>query len=358
LFFGQAIAIDIAREHPWTGIGASTIVLLTGCWLGWAPSATVGAVVVCCGDAMRKQKPTERLPYTLLVLIVPALVAYVPFWLDWRSSPVFAGAARHASADNAMLILLVATILRADWRSLSNLLTREKGRVAEVEAERDRAVVDERARIARELHDVVAHQMSVVVTQAQGAAAVVESDPDRARRALETIASTARDGLVEMRRLVDVDGPRTGAGLGDPTTPVPQFTLDDVARLFTSAENAGVTIDAKFNSRSGGEAIPAGVAASAYRVLQEALTNAAKHATGSAVQVDVDEGEATFVVSVTNGPGRGRAADIPGTGLGLVGMRERVEFFGGTLHAGPTAEGGWSVVASFPTLEVPPTTTS
>jgi signal transduction histidine kinase len=242
-------------------------------------------------------------------------------------------------------VLLLASAIASNWHVTERLWERA----------RQDAIAEERGRISRELHDVVAHQMSVVVSQAQGAHAIVDTDPARARNALETISATTREALTEMRRLVAVD--RSDAP--PPTEvedPQPGLAYDDYARLAQGAEDAGLQ-DVSFNLTSDGKTdVSNSVALSAYRLIQESITNAAKHAPGATLAVNADMDAHRLRVEVVNGPAGGPPSDIPGSGVGLVGMQERVAFFGGTFVAGPTPEGGWSVVATFPTLETPPTT--
>src|SRR5207248_11403581 len=113
-------------------------------------------------------------------------------------------------------------------------------------------------------------------------------------------------------------------------------------RLASTAEAAGLEVEMRVELD---DAVPAGIALSAFRTIQEALTNAAKHSPGSTAKVSVRSGDGALVVEATNGPATRATADIPGSGVGLIGMRERVDVFGGTLETGPTTDGGWSVVA-------------
>lgn len=217
------------------------------------------------------------------------------------------------------------------------LVERGERLAAEAEQRALMAAADERARIAREMHDVVAHGLSVVIVQADGARYAAEDDPAIAVRTLETIASTGRDALAEMRRLLGLL-----RGSQDPAL-VPQPGLADLPGLLT-ADPDHVTSDLP-------EPLPEvseGAALTAYRVVQEALTNVRKHAGPDAratVRLRVDGPD--LVVEVTD-DGRGAAAD-EGTGLGLLGMRERVEVHGGSVEAGPVTGGGWSVRARIPT---------
>ncbi|NYJ03991.1 sensor histidine kinase [Petropleomorpha daqingensis] len=214
------------------------------------------------------------------------------------------------------------------------------------DAERDRleqgrrAVEEERARIARELHDVVSHGLSVVVLQTVAArAALHDGEPAAAvDRHLDAVEETARDSLGDMRRMLgllqadDADGP---------SAPAPG--LSSLPALVDRA-SAGLRIGA-VDVDTGAE-LPGGIELAVYRIVQEALTNAAKHAPGSSVAVRVQVADGRVTASVVNTAG-GPGPTVPGSGRGLVGMRERVALYGGTLAAGPTAD-GYALTASLP----------
>lgn len=203
------------------------------------------------------------------------------------------------------------------------------------------AVTEERARIARELHDVVAHHVSVMVVQSAGARRILETDPALARQALEAVEIAGRTALAEMRRMLEVL--RTDdSGVG------PQPSLVELDRLIGQVREAGLPVELKIEGTQ--RELPAGMDLAAYRIAQEALTNAVKHA-----------GKATAVVAVTYSPqsleiavvddGRGAAApllDGSGGGHGLIGMQERVALYGGKLETGPVFGGGYRVWATFP----------
>ena len=201
------------------------------------------------------------------------------------------------------------------------------------------AAQDERARIAREMHDVVAHGLSVIVVQADGARYAAAADPDVAITTLGTIANTGRESLTEMRRLLGLL--RTGdSGIR------PQPGLADIADLVvhTRASGAQVTADIATPQHE----VPAGVGLAAYRIVQEALTNVRKHAgPEAAVTLRVQTTAAAVEIEVHD-DGRGAATTTDGRGLGLLGMRERAESRGGTVSAGPAAGGGFTVSAKIP----------
>lgn len=202
------------------------------------------------------------------------------------------------------------------------------------------AAGEERARIAREMHDVVAHGLSVIVVQADGARYAAVADPDIATRTLETISTTGRESLTEMRRMLGLL--RTGD-----TGTRPQPRLDDVAVLVAEAQTAGDSVEASLPEPGSAADVSAGIALTAYRVVQEALTNVRKHAgPGARTRVVIDVG--TCVEVLVEDDGRGAASDDDGRGLGLVGMRERVAVHDGELVAGPRPGGGFRVSARLP----------
>lgn len=211
-------------------------------------------------------------------------------------------------------------------------------------ADRDVALAaqDERARIAREMHDVVAHGLSVIVVQADGARYAAAKNPDVAVATLETIAETGRESLTEMRRLLGVL--RTGdSGVR------PQPTLADVPHLVQEAVAAGSEVTLTFPDVL--PHVPDGAGLAAYRCVQEALTNVRKHA-GPDVKVQVDVrivGRLLEIDVVDDGRGHSaRSAHQPSGGLGLMGMRERVGVHGGEVTSGPRVGGGWQVSARIP----------
>ena len=200
----------------------------------------------------------------------------------------------------------------------------------------DKAVTDERIRIARELHDVVAHAMSVVTVQSGVAAHVIDSQPDEAKRMLENIRVTSHEALDEMRRLLGV--------LRGTADLMPAPGLRDIDELADSLRGSGVPVTVTVTGDSTG--VAGGVDLTAYRIVQEALTNVLKHAGPATAHVAVDYAPGIVVVEITD-DGRGGAAANNG-GHGLLGMRERVAVFGGDLIAGPKSGGGFRVRATLP----------
>lgn len=262
-------------------------------------------------------------------------------------------------AGNIALTVFMAVPFALAWVLGDSIRTRRayfaqlEERAARLEREREAqskvAVAAERARIARELHDVVAHNVSVMVVQADGAAYVLDAAPDQAKKALETISSTGRQALAEMRRLLGVlrTGEHEEAG-----EYVPQPDVQQIEDLVEQCRTSGLPVDFKVEGTP--RPLPSGVELTAYRIVQEALTNTRKHGgpnVGASVRlVYFDDGLGLLVED----DGKGAPHELyeeggfDGRGHGLIGMRERVGMVGGTLDAGPRPGGGFRISALLP----------
>jgi signal transduction histidine kinase len=207
----------------------------------------------------------------------------------------------------------------------------------------ERAVAAERLRLARELHDVVAHSLAIIAVHSSVGAHNATQRPQDAVAALDAINAATRSALGELRALLAVLRDEDPDG-----RPLP--SLSDVAALREQASAAGVTVETRLDGDLA--LVPRAVGLSAYRIVQEAVTNVVKHAAPTWATVDVRVTAGTVAIRVTNGPGRAPAQPAPGSGAGLAGMRERVAAFGGELTAGRTADGGWVVEATLPYEEV------
>jgi signal transduction histidine kinase len=210
------------------------------------------------------------------------------------------------------------------------------------------AVAEERLRIARELHDVVAHSMSVIAVQAGFGQYVIDASPANAREALGAIQATSRDALAELRRMLGVLRQQDASPSSAPLTP--ECGLGELDGLVRRTAGAGIEVRL---SRTGTvRELPAGIDVSAYRIIQESLTNVVRHAgSGARCEVAVSYGPDVVGIEVTDGGGPARpgpAAHCPGSGHGLIGMRERVSLCGGQLTAGPLSSGGFRVSARLP----------
>ncbi|GGX30597.1 two-component sensor histidine kinase [Streptomyces malachitofuscus] len=264
-----------------------------------------------------------------------------------------------SAAENIAVMIFQTVPFALAWVLGDSIRTRRayfaqlEERAARLEKERAAqakvAVAAERARIARELHDVVAHNVSVMVVQADGAAYVLDAAPDQAKKALETISSTGRQALAEMRRLLGVlrTGEHQEAG-----EYVPQPDVRQIEDLVEQCRGSGLPVDFKVEGTP--RPLPSGVELTAYRIVQEALTNTRKHGgpnAGASVRlVYFDDGLGLLVED----DGKGAPHELyeeggfDGQGHGLIGMRERVGMVGGTLDAGPRPGGGFRISVLLP----------
>ncbi len=277
----------------------------------------------------------------LLVGYAGAVVAAVRWLYGFGTDDLTAGALVPYTVS-------IGAIVTAAWalgaaaqereRYVAALVARAEQAERTAEREVELAARDERSRIAREMHDVVAHGLSVIVVQADGARYAAAKDPDVAVDTLATVATTGREALTEMRRLLGL--------LRDGDTGVaPQPGLADVRHLVEEARLAGTPVEADLPDPV--PDVPDGVGLAAYRIVQEALTNVRKHA-GPTATAHVRVGVGDEVAVDVHDDGRGAAATGDGRGLGLVGMRERAAVHGGTVEAGPAPGGGFGVSARLP----------
>jgi signal transduction histidine kinase len=254
------------------------------------------------------------------------------------------------SAFGFLVAWLVGRNLRLSRARGDELQARAERLERERQEEARRAVTEERLRIARELHDVIAHSMSVIAVQSAVGHHVMDTQPDQARQALAAIEATSRSALTEMRRLLGVlrqEGQTRGS-----LAPPPR--LADLDSLVSQVQDTGLQVCVKVDGRRG--PVPPGVDLSAYRIIQEALTNVIKHADcPSAIVMICYRDDSVTVEIADKGPARPGAGVAPArnrSGHGIIGMRERVAVFGGQFTAGPGPDGGFRVRARFPVPEV------
>jgi signal transduction histidine kinase len=252
-----------------------------------------------------------------------------------------------------LAVFAIAWVVGDNIRTRRAYLAELEARAARLERERedkaDRAVIDERARIARELHDVIAHNVSVMVVQAAAGEDVFDEDPGKARESLAAVASTGRAALTELRRLLGVI--RAEDDRGDPAY-APQPGVERIDELIGQVRETGLPVELSVLGEA--RPLPEGVGLCAYRIVQEALTNTLKHADASTAQVHLRYVADALELQVLD-DGRG-ATSLNGEtdGQGLIGMRERVALFGGELTAGPRSGRGYEVRARLPLEETKP----
>ena len=337
----MVVPVTFRRKAPasafWIGVAGGGLQALTK----GGPSAADAAIVVLLYTLAAYRPRSQSVP-GLLVAIAGSMVA-LEYWMadSWAQ-------ARHMLLTGLVVYggaALLAWVLGDSMRYRRAYYVALEDRAARLERERDIqaqiGAAAERARIARELHDVVAHNVSVMVVQADGAGYALAGEPERARQALTAISATGRQALAEMRRLLGVL--RSGDQAADLA---PQPGLDQLRDLLEQTRAAGRTVT--FTLEGEPRPLPEGVGLAAYRVVQESLTNVRKHGgIGASVCVLLRFTPSELHVQVTD-DGQGAAAAGDGAGLGLTGMRERVTVYGGTLAAGPRKTGGYRVSATLP----------
>lgn len=319
-------------------------------------ASSIGYLVFAYTGAAFGAAWTSRLALVGGLLAGPLTLARYPSGGYTDDDGVWHG--QHRSVAEFLLVsALMSTpfILCWAWGRLTRVrrayLVELEDRAARLERERDAqakvAVAAERARIARELHDVVAHNVSVMIVQADGAAYVLDNSPQQAKEALGTIASTGRQALVEMRRLLGVL--RTADTAEEY---VPQPGVEELPELLDQVRTAGLQVD--FATSGHPRELPRGVELTVYRIVQEALTNVRKHGGPDVhARVAVDFGERELAVLIED-DGRGSTDEqlagggADGQGHGLIGMRERVGMVSGSLDVGPRPGGGFRIRAVLP----------
>jgi signal transduction histidine kinase len=308
LFALMVVLFALARDRrPWAGVLAWGSYFAVGAFAIWASNSRLVTIV---SDPVSNPAPTPASDSLTLGALLGAL---------------------------AFLIGLTVRI----WRQ-GRARVAEEERVAETERHQ-RRLLEERTRIARELHDIVAHHMSVIAVQSSTAEYRLAGLGEEAKAEFRSISGQARESLAEMRRLLGVLRSEDEAGAR-----APQPGPEALRGLAESVDRAGTPVALRVGDLP--EDLPETVALTVFRVVQEALSNVVRHAPGAATEAAVVAVDGRIEVTVVNGPppSGGAVPDPHGSGLGLVGMRERVSLDGGTLETGPTAEGGFRVHAVLP----------
>jgi signal transduction histidine kinase len=381
---------DAIRRHPWWSDSLLALILtviavgstvVSRTRYGFAPPvlAGVAALFTTVPIALRRYRPLEVLAITVVaqtLLLIFSRESPVPLGVivalytvasrcerrvsiraaEWTVPPITVGVLVNNGLHPARVIPELAVFAIA-WVVGDNLRTRRaylaelEERAARLEREReekaDRAVLDERARIARELHDVIAHNVSVMVVQASAGEEVFDKDPERARESLSSVASTGRAALAELRRLLGViraEDDRSGKAAY-----APQPGIEYLDELVRQVRETGLPVELSVIGEP--RPLPEGVGLCAYRIVQEALTNTIKHAHASRAQVNVRYVADALELRVVDDGRGGSAINGETGGHGLIGMRERVALFGGELTASPRGGRGYEVRARLPLEE-------
>jgi signal transduction histidine kinase len=333
------VAAPIAVRRVWP-VTALAVVLAANCVVAVAGVGGSTFVIVALAlYTMAASRPPRRSVPMLAVALVASTAAEVAGLLVRPELPGW-----QVRFDE---IAATIAVIAAGWALGAARRVQLQAAAHAAQQATRRAVADERLRIARELHDVIAHSMSLITAKAAVANYLIDSHPDGVRSALTVIEDTGRHALAEMRRMLGVlrsDTPEPDpGGTGGERAPAPGLT--DLPVLAEHARQGGVQVD--LDVPDAGD-LPEGVALAAYRIVQEALTNVVKHAAPTSCRIRVARAGPEVVIDVTDagGPRRARAA-APG-GHGIIGMRERAALFGGEFEAGPVPDGGFRVTARLP----------
>ena len=301
-------------------------------WRGgwpWGAGQILALLGAFCLAGIRQQRPELWWMWAL---------SLIPWWL-WLAADI-----PNLNGPAGATVVFTAATIAVD--SIGSRLRTQRALAAQTERAEDerarRAVLEERTRIARELHDVVAHHMSLIAVRAETAPYRLPGLPEPARAEFGSLSEVAREALAEMRWLLGVLRDDQPADLA------PQPELADLPSLVDTARKAGLAVELSVPAAL--DHVPSGVGLCAYRIVQESLSNASQHAPGAAVSVSVDHDSGAVLLRVANGPGGSAdpSENEHGPGHGLAGMRERVALLGGSLSAGPSPDGGFVVSAVLP----------
>jgi signal transduction histidine kinase len=321
----MAATVAIRRRYPAVA-GIAAVLIAEVVAIGWKPPNTVsfGIAWLCSMYALTVWTSTRFFVIGATVLVLPTFVA-----IAIRGEP-------KGGVSFTVVTLFVMVLVRrvvGDRERRAEIAERERDLVAR------EAVVEERARIARELHDVIAHHVSMIVLQAGAERRVLEGSNASTREVLETVERTGRSALTEMRRLLGM----LRADTNEPLTPQPRLT--DLPTLVGQLRAAGLPVDLCVEGDP--RELPVGIELSAYRIVQEALTNALKHAGNATASVNIRYGSDSLELEIADDGAEG-STPVASGGHGLLGMRERVALYGGRLDAGRRPGGGFAVRVLLP----------
>ncbi|WP_433546481.1 histidine kinase [Streptomyces sp. CA-294286] len=345
MFVGALCAVPVALTliRPvlawWTCLLAAFFTGAVGAFReGWPwPPAAVGAMLVVMTVVAARTRPRTAAWMWGIAFAYTAVITL----LGVGGGPLETGPQFLVAAAFVLLAVSLFHIRRAGQREVVAQMS-----VTAVERDR-RTLLEERTTIARELHDVVAHHMSVVAIQAEAAPYRVENPPPELEQAFVTIRENAVAALTELRRVLGVV---RAEDYEAPDAPQPQ--LSDLPRLLSNVRDTG--LDVEHVTTGAVRELPQGVELSAYRIVQEALSNVLRHAPGAAARVEVSYVLGGLGLRIVNGPGTADAPPSPGAGHGVTGMRERVGMLGGEMTADPTDGGGFEVTVFVPVAQASP----
>jgi signal transduction histidine kinase len=340
LVIAAGAALAWRHRYPRTVVCVSTAAIVAYSLPGWVNGSSLLLPAIAVGTLAAMVPVYQAIAWAVgvLAVLVAATVANNPLGTFGGGTEILP-----ATITVALLTGIAVRSRRLDARTRRDQAEQEAQRRI---GEERRRVDEERLRIARELHDVVAHTMATITVQAAAASQLLTTSPERAAEPLAAIRAASKEGLRELRAILDVL--RNADDPADPTAPVPGLARLDT--LAARVRQAGVPVTVTIDGES--RPLPAITDLSAFRIIQEALTNTVRHAGPATAVVRVSYGADDLRVEVTDDgagpPGPNGAAASPGTGHGLRGMRERASAAGGTIEVGPAEAGGFRVAARFP----------
>ncbi|GAB3615463.1 histidine kinase [Okibacterium endophyticum] len=335
------------------GLGVGALLLLRRRWPVVLAVVSITAAVVFVGRDNDSSVVAVCIAVYTSAVYVSVRAAWISFGIGSVAYTLAAivmdpvsGISWYSIALPVIMFLLIAALIGINVGNRKRYIAALVDRAAQLVRERDQqaqlAAASERSRIAREMHDIVAHSLSVMVRLADGAEAVAASDPETALGAMRNIGATGRKSLAEMRRLLGVLRDEEGALAAT----APQPTLDELGDLVQSYRFAGLPVRVQ---TSGIAPTAEGVQVAVYRAVQETLTNALRYARApSDVLVSLDYSGRGVVLTVTDDGAGGQATESVGSGRGLIGMAERAALYGGTVESGRRPGGGWRVRMTMP----------
>jgi signal transduction histidine kinase len=333
--FALGIPLVWRRSHPGPVLLAGLTTVLTVALLGLKQPkqgyiGEIVAVIVMLYSLARYGQLRQALVGLALVSVPAVAVSANPGFFTALGSVLLLSAP-----------VAIGHVLRARRLLIDQLRSTAHALALSQQENAHAAVAAERVRIARELHDLVAHAVSVMVVQAGAASQVLDTNTEKARQAMLAVQDSGREALAELHRLLGMLRPDRPAA----SSAGPQPGLAELERLTSNVQEAGVSIELRRDGVA--RELPRGLDLAAFRIIQEALTNVLKHADASQAQVTLAYRNDSLELSVLDN-GRGGSENVNGSRHGLVGMQERATLYGGEFHAGPDRQGGYAVRARFP----------
>ena len=322
--------LPLGRRHPGPTLVAIAVLTAPAIIMAGPPVAAVPVAFAVVGAIVRAKRAwTWSTLAGLAVLGTGATVSFTA--VPW-------------AAARLLIVTLALCLIAALTEGARSRRERYRAAAREVAVRRQSAAEAERLRIARELHDILAHSLSEISVQAGMGLHLFDTQPQQARDALTAIRATSGTALDEVRGVLGVL--RQGT---EPADLTPEPTLQRVDELVAAGARRGIAVTVENHIPSEGATVPpAPVQTALFRIVQEALTNVATHAGAQSAHVVLDVDDATYRAEIVNPPGTARNPTTDHVGRGLIGMRERAELLRGTAHAGPTPDGGWAVTARIP----------